>query len=400
MRELAALVLLAIGTLSFLFALVSQAAVRIVRKRTPRSGPTPPISVLKPLKGVDPDLFDNLASLARQDYPCFELVLGCEDVMDPALAVARRLQRAFPNVPITIVAGGKPIGHNPKVNNLAQLARAARFDWMLVSDADVRVGPHYLRALAAETADPRVALVSSVIAAIEERSIGATLDSLHMNGFIASSVCAAEVLCGIPCVVGKSMFFRKSALDGLGGLELVKDVLAEDYVLGAAFHAAGYRVALSGYNVRAIAGARTFRSFFDRHVRWAQMRRRIIPGLYLGEPLLLPTPWLVGAGGLALSAGRSMSHGEAVLLAVSAIVLAAKCSADAVLAKYLRRARIDVVDAALIPLKDLVMVLVWAVAWFKSTVEWRGNAFRIGKGSVLTPILAEPEAEAEQRAAH
>src|SRR5262245_59074968 len=130
--------LLALGIASLLFRFVAEACVRIVRRKCPVVETFPPISVLKPMKGGDESLYDNLASFARQDYPSFELVLGCEDTMDPALGVARRLQRSHPDVPMTIVAGGRPIGHNPKINNLSQLFRAARHDWVLISDADIR----------------------------------------------------------------------------------------------------------------------------------------------------------------------------------------------------------------------------------------------------------------------
>src|SRR5436190_20996144 len=111
--------LLALGIASLAFRFVTEVCVRIVRKRRPALGVLPPVSVLKPMKGADDALYDNLASFARQDYPSFELVLGCEDSVDPALGIARRIQRDYPEVPVTIVAGGRAIGHNPKINNLA-----------------------------------------------------------------------------------------------------------------------------------------------------------------------------------------------------------------------------------------------------------------------------------------
>src|SRR5260221_7849007 len=245
-------VLLAIGMASLALTLVTHIAVLVVRRRKRSPGEPFPISVLKPLKGADPELFDNLASFARQDHPCFELVLGCEDPRDPALAVARRLALAFPHVSITIVAGGRPIGHNPKVNNLFRLSRSARFEHWLISDADVRVDPGYLRATAAEMADPRVGLVSNVIAGVGERSLGSTIENLHLNTFIARSVCGADVLARHACVIGKSMLFRKSDLERIGGFHAVKDVLAEDYVLGQLFRDGGHRIALSPHLVRTV----------------------------------------------------------------------------------------------------------------------------------------------------
>lgn len=388
--------LLALGVVSLLFRFVTEACVAVVRRRTPKLENPPAISILKPLKGADENLYDNLSSFARQDYPSFEIVLGCEDAMDPALAVARRVQRENPAVPTIIVAGGRPIGHNPKINNLAQLARAARNDWVLVSDADIRADAGYLRAIAAETANPEVGLVSSVIASVDEKNLGATLDGLHMNGFIASTVCAADVLAAHPCVIGKSMLFRLSDLDRLGGISIVKDVLAEDYVLGRAFEAAGRRVALSGHAIRSVAGARSIRSFFERHLRWSQMRRRISPWFYLGEPLLLPTPWLLG-GAIAACA----AHASA-LVAWTLSLLALRSATEAAFARGSRGRGADV--AVLVPLvvpKDIAVLVAWVVGWFKTTAAWRGSEFRIGRGSLLSPLAAEgASGEAVRHTAH
>jgi ceramide glucosyltransferase len=278
------------------------------------------------------------------------------------------------------------------------MAKAARHDWMLVSDADVRVGPGYLRAIAGETRDPRVGLVSSVIAGIGERTLGGSLDNLHMNGFIASAVCGADILAGHPCVVGKSMLFQKSVLDRLGGLALVRDVLAEDYVLGQAFHRAGLRVALSGHPVRAVAGDRTLTAFFTRHVRWSQMRRHIAPWHHLGEPLLTPTPWLVAAWAIAFGPGRTMTAVDGWVLLSASVGLAVKVLADGAQVKRLRGERADYVDLALVPLKDLCLLGAWAISWAKTTVTWRGNTLRIGRGSSLAPVSSRGRAATREAA--
>jgi ceramide glucosyltransferase len=358
--------------------------------------------VLKPLKGADPDLYENLAALARQDYPELELVLGAADPDDPALEVAERLRRSFPHVPMRIVRGAPDLGLNPKVSNLARLSTFARHDLLLVSDADARPDPGYLRSLTRElaragelerpapdgstpeeTARP-VGLVASLLVGAGEESLGAACESLQFAGWVTPAVSAADRLADHPCVVGKSMLMPRRALEDAGGWHGVRDVLAEDYVLGRRIREAGYRVVLSRHPVVAFGRRRSLGSFVARHLRWSQMRARIAPAAYLAEPLLNPVPLL-----LAWAVACALDGAPRIALAGAAAGIGARATLDGLLLRHLRGSDPPLDLLRLLrwgPFKDLLIFGVWVAAAFRRTIVWQGNRLRIGRGSVLRPI--------------
>ena len=376
-------ILLVLVAVSLFCALATHAATHLALFRRPAKprAPLPPITILKPLCGFDEDLDENLSSLAEQDYPApIQIVLGAEDSRDPALDAARRLRDRFPSLDVLIVHCDRPLGLNPKVNNLSALLARARFDVVLVSDSNVRARPGYLRAIASElVADPRVELVCNPVVGAGEKSAGAVLETLQLATFATAAVCASSVLGGPACVIGKSMLFRRRDLEQLGGWWPLRSVLAEDYVLGRAFELLGYRVALSPYVIGTVNDGWTIERFVNRHLRWAQMRRRVSPLAFAGELILNPVLWIA----IAALASRDLR-----LCLFGALGVAIKCAADALVLRRLGpppRLR----QLLAVPFKDLLLAGVWGVGAFRRTIDWRGTRMRIEAGSQLVPIAAD-----------
>ena len=285
----------------WLFLLISEWRLLGDRQSETRgSAELPPISILRPLKGGDASLEANLESFYRQDYPELEFVFSFASAEDPALPVARAVADRHPNVPTTFVVDEREPGANPKVSRLLAALTRARYGHVLIADGDVRVAPDYLRRTAAEFADPNVGLVSNAILGVAGKSSGARLESLHLNAFNLAGTAAVSRVLHRPCVVGKSMLLSREALAASGGFAAVKDFLAEDYRMGAAVFQAGFRVVLSSCFVTVDSGEKRFRAFWDRHVRWARMRRRLAGPAYLAEAFASPLPWTLA---LAFAAG-------------------------------------------------------------------------------------------------
>ena len=248
----------------------------------------PPISVLKPMKGVDADLEANLESVFAQEYPSFEVILGTEDADDPALEVARRVAARHPRVPSIVLSDPSRIGCNPKVNNLANLARHARHATLLISDSNVRARPGYLRDLAAHRAKNDAGLVWSLFRGVGGRGWGGRLEEMQLNLYVAGGMAALVDLAGRPGCVGKSMLLGREDLDRIGGFPFLARFLAEDQVCAEELAARGRPVVVSGHLIDNVLGRRSVRDFAARHLRWARLRRKISAAGYAGEFLLNP----------------------------------------------------------------------------------------------------------------
>jgi ceramide glucosyltransferase len=337
-----------------------------------------PVSILKPLKGLDDGLFDNLESFCNLDYPVYEIIFALQNRNDPAFKVVKKIKEKYPLNDISIVVEFCDEGLNPKVNNLIPAYKRAKYDLLLISDSNVRVEKDYLRAVGGHMEDPSVGLVSNMIKGVNGRSIGAVLENLHLNSFIVGSVCFLDKYLGLPCVIGKSMLMRRGDLEAIGGFGAVKDLLAEDYIIGERIHKLGRKVVLSNHVIRNVNEYWGIKKFFNRHTRWGKLRWHIGGAKYFPE--LIGNAVFISWLPLLFSPLR-------LSLLLAATVSSVKIVRDFYIGKKLE-AGMNPFLYLLAPVKDFFVGCIWFVPLLSNRVVWRGNKYMIGKDSQLFPCPA------------
>ena len=346
-------------------------------------GVRPRLSVLKPLRGLDDGLEENLASFADLRGVDYEVVLSVADPKDPAIGAVARVRERFPRAPFVLVVGGAPEGRigNPKVERLVAAARVARGDLFLVSDSNVRVSADDVARTVALFDDPGVGCVSNLFVGTGARDLGAVVESLHLLTFVVpGNVLAAWS--GTPCVVGKSMALPRTVHDAIGGFAAFGEVLAEDQAIGLAVRDAGWRVVLSPVVVSNVIERRSLARALDRQVRWGKIRYAFSKSLFAGEILLNPFPVALLAALLAVPGGSPWA-GPLTSLAVVGLLLRLL---QASLLGRLCGVPLRAVDLLAMPLKDLLQLWTQAIPFVSKEVVWHGHRTRIGKGTVLESV--------------
>ncbi len=346
--------------------------------RTPGAiGEQPPVSILKPLCGADDELENNLASFAALDYPADEVVLGVKSPRDPAFAAARAALRRWPDR-MRLVVQHYDEGRNPKVNQLVGLERAARHPVLVVSDSNVRVEPDYLTGIARELADPAVGLVTHPVAGTGERRLGSVLENLHLAGSVGPGIVATHRLAHREIVVGKSMALRREDLRALGGFEAVKDVLAEDHILGLRVRRKlRKRVRVAARPVSNVNRDRSVREFWGRYARWSVLQRQLVGAPAYAAQLVLNPVFL------ALAALLSARDADALL--AFGLVCLLKIAIDGASARALRGRGFPLRHLLLVPAKDLLFAAAVLQGFLVDEVVWRGNRLRVLPGTLLAP---------------
>jgi ceramide glucosyltransferase len=298
---------------------------------------------------------------------------------DPAYAIARRIADRHPEVRSLFVFDVREPGGNAKVNRLAAGLRHARHRLVLFSDGNVSVRADFLRRAASWFADPHVGLVSHLFLASGAVSLASRIESLYLNGCLQGGTALLAGFLRMPCVVGKSILVSRLALDAIGGIGVLREFLAEDFLMGRRVRRAGYGVVLSGDFLHTAEVRKTGWAAWNRHRRWAMMRRRLAGPLYAGELLTGALPW-------AAVAMAASSPGWA---AAAAALLALRYAGEVALAARIGRP-LSLPDVALLPVRDLAAAAVFWAGLTGKWVAWRGRPLRIGRETLIVEGLERP----------
>jgi ceramide glucosyltransferase len=343
-------------------------AVRPLELRSPE-----PMSVLKPLSGLDADLESNLRTFFEQDYPSFEILFAVREPEDPAVAVVEKLRQEYPNVPSRLLITGEPTYPNAKVFSLDRMLHASAYDLLVMSDSDIRVTPTMLRTIAAEFQDPKLGIATCPYRAVAGKSFWSRIEAIGMNTDFLAGILVARMLEGMRFAVGPTIAARRRTLESIGGFERLKDYLAEDFVMGKFAAEAGHGVGLSSYVVEHHIGASPgFRENAAHRIRWTRSTRRSRPAGYLGQLFTMPVP-------LALLVTIWNLSWWPVLL----VTLAIRGVAAWTVAELVLHAR---PNWLLLPLEDIAGFCFWIAGFFGSTITWRGRRYRLESDGRFTLI--------------
>ena len=359
------------------------AAVRFFRGERARRLPefAPPVSLLKPVHGVDFRSHVNFASFCIQNYPNYEILFCVNDMDDPAVPFLQQAIKDFPECSIRILSNAPRVGSNQKVNNLILLAREAKHEIIVQSDGDVMVSPDYLKSVVAEFADPAVGVVSCFYRGVAEKNFWAEVEAVGAASDFFAGALVANLPGGVTFALGASVATTKTWLAKIGGYEALADLLADDYEIGNRVYRAGGKVLLSREAVWTMYPAQTLKSFWEHQVRWARTVRLVRPASFFGLVVTHGLPWCVLAAAVAPTAliGAGFFAAYLVLRLLMAWVVGVWGVRDEVLRKKLW----------LVPVRDAIHFAVWLAGFASNRVKWGGVEYAIEGGRMREVGSAE-----------
>lgn len=347
----------------------------------------PPASIIKPVRGMDREAYENFSSFCRLDYPEYELVFAVSDTEDLVIPVIEKLRADFPRHSIRLITGVPAVGANDKINNLCQLVQHARYDFLVMSDSDVRVEPDYLKTVIAPFADPRVGAVTALYKSQSAGNLASNLDALGMYMDSAPSALVAKKIEGkVGFAFGWTMATSKQRLAEIGGWESMVDFHNDDFELGNRIAERGHRVELMAKPVSMIFPKETLGEYLSHELRWSIGLKNVRPTAYCGLAFTHGLPWALLGAAVALSMGSaSIAVGFVFSYLVLRIGLTWTTGAwglgDRKIYKLLW----------LVPLRDAISFIVWITAFFMDEITWRGLVYQVKNGRLLPRKIPRPK---------
>ncbi len=334
---------------------------------------SPFITILKPLKGIDDALEENLRSFFHLDYPNYEIIFGLDSYDDPALGIVRKLQTEYKLVKSKLVVSDNAIGLNPKVNNMNNMYPLVEGDFIFINDSNTRVDSNFLDKLISEFDEENIGLVTATIRGVGAKNLTSIWENLHLNTFVAPNVFIAKRFANISIVIGKSILIPRKILEEIGGFDVLKNYLAEDFLLGVKVKELGYEIKTSLTMVDNVNERISFKRFLNRHSRWAKMRRNIHIEHYLLE-------WCSNPIFASLLLMGYLHNLDGIIIFTT--LTAVKISHDYFIMK-LMGSDFKWYNIFAVPFKDMAIAVIWFTPFFSYKVKWRDNKIKIGKDSLL-----------------
>jgi len=338
----------------------------------------PPVTIFKPVHGMEERLERNLESFFRQDYPDYEIILGARSENDAAIQVAERLRARYPQVKSRIVISGPPQWPNAKVFTLDKMIPLSRNDFFVISDSDVRVKRDFLRNVIPPLQNPKLGLVTCLYRGEPAADFWSLLEAVGMSVEMPSGVVVADMLEGTRFALGPAVALRRDALDAIGGIRSTADYYSDDYVLGNKIWAAGYRVIFSHYFIYHVLTPRPFLRTLGDQLRWMKSTRHSRPMGHVGTGLTFAMPF----GVLGLVAAAALGH-VAWGIALFGAAFVNRIIQSVVVGGWLLRDSRALRLCWLYPLRDLQGFAVWAASFLSHTFYWRGETYRFTTGGQI-----------------
>jgi ceramide glucosyltransferase len=348
---------------------------------SPDSGFTPPVSNLKPLRGLDPESYENLASYCLQDYPEYELIFCVGDESDPSVPILEKLKRDFPDRQIRILFGSGRNAINDKVGKLVRMVQEARYEILVINDSDVRVEPNYLRTVVAPLRNPKVRGVTCIYVSTEDKTFTQRLHSIGMICDFFPGVFVARQLDGIKFAFGQTIVTTRSCLKAFGGYEAIENQPADDLLVGRYIAQQGYEVELLPYAVKTVPDYDSFKGLFLKRLRWLTVMRHMRPWGHVGLAFTQGLPWCLAALFVHPSDGIGIAYVGGYLLSRMAITW--------LVGVWGLKQRGLWTKMPLILVWDATAFVIWLLTFGRRRIRWRNVDYRIHDG-MLVPVAPNP----------